>query len=66
MTYQVIPASGNVTVSCNCGLPPLPPGQTHDLLQEWIVDHPYHTRKEHIFAYDLFKWLERRSSGGRE
>lgn len=64
MINQVIPASGKLALSCNCGLPPLPPGQIHDLLQEWIADYPYHTRKEHILAHSLFQWLERRSIGG--
>ncbi len=66
MTYQVVPASGKIAVSCNCRLSPPASGQVRDLLHEWMADHPLHTRKEHIFAYDLFKWLERRSSGGRE
>lgn len=65
MFNQVIPASGNIALSCNCGLPPLPPGHIHDLLQKWIADHPYHTRKEHILAHSLFQWLERQPSGGR-
>lgn len=50
---------------CNCRLLPPAPGQGHDLLQEWIADHPRHTRKQHILAYDVFKWLDRRSNGGR-
>jgi hypothetical protein len=63
---EVIPASGKVVALCKCGLTPLPPGQVHDLLQEWIADNPYHARKEHIFAYELFRWLERRSKRGDE
>ncbi|WP_146162026.1 hypothetical protein [Nitrosomonas oligotropha] len=66
MNNQVIPASGKMDLSCDCRLPPLPPSQVRDLLQEWIADNPYHTRQQHIFAYELFKWLERRPSGGRE
>lgn len=66
MMNEVIPASGNVAVSCNCRLLLPESGQVRDLLQEWIADHPRHSRKQHIFAYDLFKWLERRPSGGRE
>lgn len=64
MPIQTIQLTRNAAISCACRLPPLSPGQVNDLLQEWIADHPYHTRKQHIFAYDLFKWLERRSSGG--
>lgn len=64
MINQVIPASGNMALSCNCRLPPPPAGQIHDLLQKWITDHPYHTRKEHILAHSLFQWLERQSNGG--
>ncbi|MFZ1851143.1 MAG: hypothetical protein WAU15_02735 [Nitrosomonas sp.] len=66
MNNQVMLASGKIVVPCNCKLSPLPPGQIHDLVEEWIADHPYHTRKEHILAYGIFKWLERRSRGGCE
>lgn len=50
---------------CACGLLPPAPGLIHSLLQAWIADHPRHTRKQHIFAYDVFKWLDGRSNGGR-
>jgi hypothetical protein len=66
MMNEVIPSSGNVAVSCDCRLLTPAPGQVHDLLQAWLADHPRHTRQQHIFAYDLLKWLERRSNGGRE
>ena len=59
MINQVIPAT-----YCTCRLLPPAPGQVHDLLQAWVADHPRHSRKQHVFAYDLFKWLELRSIGG--
>lgn len=67
MINQVIPSvSEEIAASCSCRLSPPAPGQVRDLLQLWVADHPGHTRKQHVFAYDLFKWLERRSGGVRE
>lgn len=65
MLYQVTPILGKTAAPCGCRLQTAAPGLIHDLLREWIVDHPRHTRKQHISAYDVLQWLERRSNGGR-
>lgn len=61
---QLNQSSGKIAATCACRLSPPAPGEAHDLLQAWVADHPGHTRKQHIFACDLFEWLEQRSSGG--
>lgn len=49
---------------CACGLVFNGSPLVADLLQAWIVDHPGHTRKRHILATDVFRWLVRRKNGG--
>ncbi|MBX3616832.1 hypothetical protein [Nitrosomonas sp.] len=64
LPIQLNQSSGKIAASCACRVSPPAPGKAHDLLQEWIAGHPGHTRKQHIFACDLFKWLDQRSIGG--
>lgn len=64
-TYRPDAPGKSTAASCNCRLLPPVPGKVRDLLQEWIADHPGHARKQHILAYDVFKWLDGRSNGGR-
>lgn len=49
---------------CSCRLRCEGTGLAKDLLQAWLADHPHHTRKQHIQAYDIFKWQELRLNGG--
>lgn len=69
MSNQLTPVelmrqASDTAAMCNCRLLPPAPSKVCDLMQEWLADHPGHTRKQHVFAYDFFKWLERRSIGG--
>lgn len=63
MLIQGNPIPGTRAALCNCRLSLPASDQVHNLLQAWIADHPEHTRKQHIFAYDLFQWIKRRLSG---
>lgn len=63
---SIAAVSGNVVAKCACRIDePFERGLVNDWLQAWLADHPGHTRKEHIFAHDFLKWLERRSNGER-
>lgn len=62
---SIITVPGNAAAKCACRLEPIGSGLAHDWLQAWLADHPGHTRKEHIFVADVFRWLEGRANGGR-
>lgn len=61
---SIIAVSGGIATKCDCRIDPIGSGLAHDRLQAWLADHPGHTRKEHIFVADAFRWLDRRSIGG--
>lgn len=63
---SIAAVSGNVVAKCACRIDePFERGLVNYWLQAWLADHPRHTRKQHIFAYDVFKWLDGWSNGGR-
>lgn len=47
---------------CACKIDPPKQGAARNILQQWLRDHPVHTRKEHLGAKENFKWLENRLS----
>ena len=49
---------------CACGLVFNGSPLVADLLRAWLEDHPMHTRKRHIYAADVFRWMDRRKNGG--
>lgn len=57
--------SGGIAAKCACRIDPIGTGLAHDRLQAWLADHPGHTRKQHIFVADVFRWLEGRTNGRR-
>ncbi|PSJ18521.1 hypothetical protein [Nitrosomonas supralitoralis] len=58
--------SERINTRCSCGINYLVPVMVRDTLQDWIMDHPGHSRKEHVFMIDTLKWLADRAKGGRE
>ena len=62
---SIIAVSGDIATKCACRIDPIGSGLAHDRLQAWLADHPGHTRKQHIFVADVFRWLEDRTNGGR-